>query len=484
MTRLLRPAVVALALLLGVREAGAQQGAGQRRCELSFEPLRDSTSTFLETLPSGRRNAFQGGGVRYRCQGQDVVMEADSAAYYGDMGILYLIGQVHYRDQKATLDADRLTYYQNEEWVVADGNVNTRLSTGSTMRGPAAEYYRVIPGVRPQSRLNATGRPVMMLQQPDSAGRPRPPVQVIADRVSAVGDSLVYAGGSVQLTRTDLVAQSDSAALDQGREFGRLVRHAQVTGKGKRPFTLNANTVDLYSRDRQLQRVVAVESATARSEDVTVTSDTLDLRVRDNELERAFAWGPGRARATSPGRDLVADSIDVALPGQRLRELNAIGGARLDMLPDSTKIVSTERDWLQGDTVLARFDSLPAAGDTSSRPVLRRLRALGGARSLQQIGPDSGRTDHPSLHYVAGRTIDIAFDSGAVQRITVAAPDSGQTVGLFLDATGRTSTAGTPGGASTPTAPAPTRPPAAGRPPTRPADRPRRPSTPRLSPDV
>ena len=411
-------------------------------------------------------------------------MEADSAAYFGDMGILYLVGQVHYRDEKASLEADRLTYYQNEEWVVADGNVNARLANGSTMRGPAAEYYRVIPGVRPLSRLNATGRPIMMLQQPDSGGRPRPPVQVIADRVTALGDSLVYAGGSVQLTRTDLVALADSAALDQGREFGRLMRNAQVTGKGRRPFTLDASTVDLYSRDRQLQRVVALDSATARSEDVTVTADTLDLRVRENELERAFAWGPGRARATSPGRDLVADSIDVALPGQRLRELNAIGGARLDMAPDSLKIVSAERDWLQGDTVLARFDSLPATGDTTSRPVLRRLRALGGASSLQQIGPDSGRTERPSLHYVAGETIDIAFDSGAVQRITVTAPDSGQTVGVFLDAAGRSTTTGRPGAPSAPGAPASTPPPAGRRRPTAPSDRPRPAPTPRLSPDV
>lgn len=427
--------ILAGALLLASTADG--QPASGRTCELEFLPLRDSTSSVLERQMSGKYNAFQGGGVRYSCKGQDVTMDADSAAYYGDLSILYLVGQVHYRDEDATLDADRLTYYQNEEWVIAEGNVLANMKSGSTMRGPSAEYFRALPGVRPTERLIATGRPTFSLRQPDSAGVARPATGVIADRVTAEGDSLVYAGGAVEITRPDLTANADSAMLDEGREYGQLLRNARVLGRGEQGFTLTGLTIDLYSSAKQLERVVSLGDAQVQSDDITVTSDTLDLRVTGGKLTRAFAWGPGRAHATAPGRDMRADSLDVRLMDSKLRELYAVGEARLESVPDTTNIRSSERDWLVGDTVIASFDTV-AVDDSTTSPPLREVRALGAARSFQQIPPDSGITEKPSLHYVSGKTITIAFDSGQVRQVMVTSPDSGQTVGLYLDATGQT----------------------------------------------
>lgn len=453
--------LIALGLLLGTAALAAAQPAAGRECELEFEALRDSTTTVLEKQATGKYNAFQAGGVRYRCKGQDMTMDADSAAYYGDLAILYLVGQVHYRDEDATLDADRLTYYQNEEWVIAEGNVFARMENGSTMRGPSAEYFRTIPDVRPVERLVTVGRPTFTLHQPDSAGLARPTTTVIADRVTAEGDSLVYAGGTVQITRTDLTATADSVMLDESREYGRLLNDARVVGSGERGFTLTGQTIDLFSRERALERVLSLADARVLSDDITVTSDTLDLRVADGKLSRAFAWGPGRAHAEAPGRDMTADSLDVQLVDQKLRELRAVGGARLESVADTLRIRSTERDWLVGDTVIARFDSVVVAdGDSTANPLLRQVLALGDARSFQQIPPDSGITDKPSLHYVSGRNITIAFDSGEVQRVMVTAPDSGQTVGVYLDATGQTA----PVDRNAP------RPPAAATPPPPPAD--------------
>src|SRR5690606_37463182 len=110
----------------------------------------------LEKQPSGRYNAFQGGGVRYSCDGDDVTIEADSAAYYGDLDVLYMIGSVRYRETRAELDADQLTYYRSEEWALAQGNVFAQMENGSTMRGPSAEYYRAVPAIRPGQRVVAT----------------------------------------------------------------------------------------------------------------------------------------------------------------------------------------------------------------------------------------------------------------------------------------------------------------------------------------
>lgn len=471
-------AAFALGALAGI--AGAQPA--ERRCELRFDPadVNSPPSSVLERQASGRYNAFQGGGrgVLYTCVGTAVRMRADSAAYYGDLSTLYLIGNVRYSDETAALDADRLTYYQTVQWAVAQGNVFARLQSGSTMRGPNGEYYRPIPGVRPQERLLATNRPTLTLSETDSAGNPRPPVTVVADRVTAEGRSTVYAAGGVVITRPDLVARGDSAFVDESREFARLMRTPNIEGQGKRPFRLDGTVIDLFSKERQLERVLASGAAHAVSEDMDLRADTLDLRVVNNELEQAFAWGASGARATSTGRDIRADSLDVRLPGGRVSEVVAVGDARIETQPDTLRIRVTERDWLEGDTVVAHFDSTAAPGDTASRPSIRSLVASGAARSYQHIPPDTGVTARPSIHYVRGKTITVSFAERRPQRIDVTAPDSGLTSGVFLDATTQPGT--TAGGAAgrprsarpgagqpstspaappTPTPPRPTRPP-------------------------
>ncbi len=438
--------VASWAEVAGAQQAGAQR-ASRQQCQVRFE-ARDPGNlppSVIEQQPSGQYNAFQGGGVRYVCVGDDVSIEADSAAFYGDLNVLYMIGSVRYREPRAELDADQLTYYRSDEWVLAQGNVFARMENGSTMRGPSAEYYRAVPAIRPEQRVVATGRPTFELIPEDSAGAPGEPVTIVADRVVAEGESIVHAGGQVRVTRPDLNASADSAMLDEGRELARLMRSPRIEGRGERTFTLTGNLIDLYSRERELERVLSMGAARVVSEDVTVTADTLDLRVTERELERAFAWGPGRARASSPGREIEADSLDVLLPGQRLHTVFALGSARIESDPDSARVVSDVRDWLAGDTVIAHFDTSRvegdttlAEGDTTSRTRITDLVAMGDARSFQQIGPDSGRTDRPSVHYVRGRTINVLFDDGRPERVTVTAPDSGLATGVYLDATGAT----------------------------------------------
>lgn len=448
-----------VALLVAPVVALAQPAAG-RECAPAYEPLNplDSVPSLLQQQPSGKYNIFQGGGVRYRCQNTAVVIEADSMAYYGDLAVVYMVGNVHYRDERATLDSELLTYYQNEEWVVAQGNVVARMEDGSTMRGPTAEYFRAVPGVRPVARISATGRPTLELAQTDSAGRARPPVEVVADHITAIGDSLVYAGGAVVITRPDLVAHADSAELDDEREFARLMRSPQIQGRGERPFTLSGNLIDLFSRERQLQRVLAMGSAHTVSEDVELRADSLDMRLTENELDHAYAWGPSGAVATSPGREIVADSLDVWLPMQRLREVHAVGSARVESVPDTLHIRTDERDWLAGDTIVAKFDTTLAPGDTTGTPPLESLVALGSARSYQHIAPDSGVTERPSIHYVRGRTITVAFsgepDDRQVQRVDVVSSDSGLATGIYLDAANRGATVEQTPGAVRPAAPA------------------------------
>ena len=300
-----RLATLAIVLVLvGAPRAAAGQATASR-CDLQFRTSANAnTRISVNKLPSGQYNSFLGGGVDAFCAGQDVTLRADSAESYGQANVLYLIGNVHYTEPRVRVDSRRMTYFRSEERLLAEGDVNAVLPSGTTMRGPQAEYFRAVPAIRPRARLVAPGRPDIQLIQSDSAGRPGEPVRVVADRVVMEGDSLVYASGRVEITRTDVDARGDSAFLDGGREFARLMRGPSITGKGERPFTLNGSVIDLYSSRRLLKRVIAARDAKAVSGELNLASDTIDLRVDANRLQRAFAWGASRA----PARAVVVES--------------------------------------------------------------------------------------------------------------------------------------------------------------------------------
>src|SRR6185312_7007828 len=111
----------------------------------------------------------------------------------------------------------------------------------------------------------------------------------------------------------------DSAMFDQGTEIAHLVRNAEIKGQRGRPFTMSGNLIDLYSRSRDLTRVLSRGAAHVVSEELDLKSDTVDLRLNDSQVDRAYAWGPSRATAVSPERDVIADSIEALMPGQRIR---------------------------------------------------------------------------------------------------------------------------------------------------------------------
>jgi hypothetical protein len=205
--------------------------------------------------------------------------------------------------------------------------------------------------------------------------------------------------------------------MDSGRDFARLMRAPSVKGVGAHTFTLTGEVIDVYSKNRQLERVVATPSGHALSEDLELVADSIDLRVANNRLQRAMAWGKTRAHAVSPDREIVADSIDAIMPDQRVREVRALRKAYAESNPDSG-VVSKQRDWMSGDTIIARFDSIPPT-DTTSKPRVRQIVALGDARSFYQMKNSKGPADEPSVNYVRGRVIEIDFEDRKVATVTV-----------------------------------------------------------------
>jgi hypothetical protein len=425
------------------------------RCILDVDSDR---AQVVKDPSSEKRFTYLGGGVIGRCRGQEITVTSDSAESYEQSRLHYLIGNVKYREKGRTLDADRLTYFQAEERLLAEGNVRSTFPDGTSMTGPRAEYFRAVRGVRPKPRLVAVQRPTMLLVETDSLGQKKEPVTLIADNVIADGDSIFNAWGRVELLRTDVTARGDSAFLDGSKQFARLMKEPVVDSKSDRPYTLKGRIIDMYGASRQVSRIVAIDSANATSEEFELTSDTLDLRVGNNKLERAYAFGPRGARATSAERVIIADSLDVIMPGQRIRELHAVGRAYAESVPDTAKIVSEERDWLRGDTIIAKFDTV-ASTDTSSQPRMRELTASPNASSFYHIPSDEGKKDKFGVNYVTGKLIRVDFADGEVQAVTVRE----QASGIYLEPS--SDTAGTarprPQRGTPPRTPPPRRPPGA-----------------------
>ncbi|MEP6621570.1 MAG: hypothetical protein ABJE47_19740 [bacterium] len=412
-------ALLALSALLGASPAGAQASAPAPtgRCQFQLDQLPNAHLNTIK-MPSGQYNNYIGGGVVARCPKQKLVLKSDSLEQYGDEGRFFFIGHVDYVDPRLKLKSDYLTYFQRDERILATLNVDATLPSGSQLKGPSLEFFRIIPKVRPQQKGIAVGRPTVTLIEKDAQGKAQPPVTVTGNSIWLTGDSVVSSSGEVVIVRPELTATGDSLYLDNGKGLVRVMRKPRITGTKGRTFTLVGTTIDLLSKKRKLDRVLASDSAEATSEDLKLKSDTIDLRVLNDTLQRAIAWGKSRARATSPTQVVVSDSIDVNMPGQRIRDMFAVRGASAEGTPDTTKFHTTEKDRLTGDTIVAHFDSIPVR-DTVSKPRIKQLVAIGHATSLQHLAPRDTCLRLPAINYARGRLITVNFDSARVKDVEV-----------------------------------------------------------------
>jgi hypothetical protein len=147
-----------------------------------------------------------------------------------------------------------------------------------------------------------------------------------------------------------------------------------------------------------------------------LVADTIDLGIVKSHLVQTLAWGDStRPHGVNPEREIRADSLAIDTPDQTPTEARLFGKGWVGAKPDSG---TGERDWLEGDTVVATFapaDSGPA------RNVLRQVNARGHARSYYRI-PDRSRTGPPSLSYVRGSLISLLIrtsGSNDVERVDI-----------------------------------------------------------------
>ena len=418
-------AVLALVLLGAARRAEAQ---GQR-CVFQIDNV-DRQGAVVET-PQGT-NYFAGGNVRLSCRGTRITMESDSVAAYGG-NVVQFIGRVKYRDSTLTMDADRGTYFKNRERWEARGKVVTKnLVTGSTLTGPSLDYMRLVKGVRDTMEMFATGRPTIRYFPSDTGGQPAEPYVIVGDRVRLKGDDRIFAGGKVTVDRSDFASRSDSLRLDTGPGGdGSLIGGRPVLrGLGADSFSITGNRVDLQLEGRDLTYLLAKGNAKALNKEWELVADTIALDVNQRKLEQTLAWGDSlKPSATSTSYAMKADSLALDTPGQRLREVRGFGRA---WLGGTVHQASKERDWMRGDTVIARFAPRDSAG--TQRAVLSRIEARKAAQSYHLESNDRAPS-RPSINYARGDVITVTMKDGpsagaGVERVDI----RGQVDGIQLEA--------------------------------------------------
>ena len=419
-------AAIVMSSLMTPVPAAAQQA---ERCTFQIDNV-DRQGSVVET-PQGT-NYFAGGNVQLSCRGTRISMQSDSVAAYGG-NVVQFIGRVKYRDSSLTMDADRGTYYKNRERWEARGKVTTKnLNTGSTLTGPSLDYLRVVKGVRDTLEMYATSRPRIQYFPTDSAGKATEPYVIVGDRVRFKGDDRIFAGGKVTVDRSDFASRSDSLRLDTGAGAdGSLIGgRPMLRGLGADSFSITGNRVDLKLDARELTYLLAKGNGRAVSKEWDLVADTIALDVNQRKLEQTLAWGDSiRPSATSPSYAMKADSLALDTPGQKLSEVRGFGKA---WLGGTIYAPTRERDWMRGDTVVARFASRDSAG--TQRAVLSRIDARVGARSYH-IEPNTRTPARPSINYARGDAITVTMKGGpagqgGVERVDI----RGKVDGIQLEA--------------------------------------------------
>ncbi len=439
----MRTGAILLALsALAATAADAQQPAAvgpaaQRTCIVKIDSTGGETVMFQVPTASGpQRQIFVGGGVYGHCANDPVTtMQSDSLAWYPELQEARFLRNVHFRDSTATLDADKLTYTARDEHLYAEGRVYTvNRHTRSSLRGPNLDYRRASPGIRDTAEMYATSRPTIHFYSArDSArGDSAEPFVIVADRARMRGNEQMWGGGHVTVDRSDLASRSDSAALDLGAGVGSLVGGPPaVEGKGANHYRLTGTRIQIgLNPDHDIRRVLSQGQADAVGPDWHLRADTLDMALDSGKIQRAQAWGrTRRPDAVSGSYTVVADSLDILMPGQMMRETWGFGHGRATDRPDSTV---TEDDWMVGDTLHAEFippDSLVPDSAGRKKQQIRSLTSHGSARALYHIVDDAHKDLLPGVNYSRGTRIAIAMRRGKVGTVDVV----GQVDGVYLE---------------------------------------------------
>ncbi len=242
-------------------------------------------------------------------------------------------------------------------------------------------------------------------------------------------------------------------------------RNEEIVARGDARLTgeqvdMRAPAIRLFIEGGNVDRLVALaEVPPLPGGDEEPQVDTRGLSPGDAERARDLAGrdSPGDDTEAAPDSltrpvvvaqdfHLTGDSIEVKSPGQRLDEVVAVGDARAESTEDDSLRTGAlpdilRRDWIVGDTIVARFGPAqpPDSGAAAEPPPpgagvrLETLTGSGRARSLYRMFPGDttgdGAETRPAIHLVEGEMITIHLDGREVVNMDVV----GQTEGWHFE---------------------------------------------------
>jgi lipopolysaccharide export system protein LptA len=411
---------------------------------------------------AGAIKAFIGGPVTVTCG--DATMTGDSAEWRQVAETALMIGNVRYRDTTRTLSSNQLTFYGARDEAVATGDVRlVRTANGATLEGPRVSFTRTpFAG----ARTVATGRPRMTLPATRGGGG-GPETVVDADMAEFVGESEAAARGNVEMTRGDITATAERAQFSEAAARAVMYDSAVIRGQG---FDLAGDSIVAGFELGELRSIHAFEEATASGEGFRLAADQIRARLTADQVDVIWAFGQGRSLASSSEFTLAGDSIEFAFREGAADSVSAIGTAAAEQMapgPSAPAVVSGDppsaadtatapagppggpgglaepalglnpaASWIAGDTVRAWFEPDPSgptegpateSGSTGNARI-KRLRALGDARSFFAAVRDTARSAEASRNYLLGSTIQIDFEAGEPEQLT-----GTDAIGVYLE---------------------------------------------------
>jgi hypothetical protein len=394
----------------------APLAAQNRRCQLDL--LNVDRALVTAQVTPATSNYFAGGNVRMKCRGQEVRVWADSVASYTDQ-VVQFIGSFRFEDEVTKVTSDFGTYYKADERWEATGNVvYLNRKDGSKLVGPNATYRRKIGGTRDLQEVYADQRPTLTVAIAGPAVQSPEPYLVVADRVRMRGEDLMWGGGSVTIDRSDLRGRGDSLELDTGKgSTGALIGHASIRRAAQDSFALAGKRIDLGLTRKELNLVTGRDSATLQSKDLNLSAAAIQIVLESGKVVQTFAWGKSpRPRAVADDYEVRGDSLAVDTPAEMLRELRAFQSAWVGFRPDS---LQGERDYIEGDSVTASFESVAVAG-SGPKAALRTLEARHLAKSFYRLAGAGNPAGAPSISYARADKILLTMQGGdslKVQRV-------------------------------------------------------------------
>ncbi|WP_420125503.1 LptA/OstA family protein [Longimicrobium sp.] len=472
MTRIRRalPLLLALAATLGFSGGAAAQNV----CNLIYQ-----TGTWVSVGAESQRVINASGPLLVRCNNGEE-LRADSAVIYEAINEVHLFRRVDYQDPTRALTSDYATYNGGTGRLWATGSVVfTDKNRGSTLRGPNLEYYRA-GATRPDAQAIATERPHLTVA-PRQGSRGKP-MEIDADRITTVGEKFMTAEGRVVIEGEEMDAWAQEAYYDADQERMELRREARAKGES---YELTGDFIQSDLTEGSVDEVLSRGNARLVESRLRVTGPQLRLFFARDSLQRLVsgqlpgtandsAAVKGRSVALARGFRMEADSLEALTPGQRIRQVIAVGMAEGQSW-DTTRVAGPdlsdpaapdtvptqalgEQDLIFADTITgffkedtvapgaARPASTPADSANGAEPVppraapadsaeaeLERMLATGNARSLYRMTPSreeaADTTLKRGINYVIADTIDLSFAEGEVNIATV----RGLKRGVYLD---------------------------------------------------